>query len=55
MERMARSGFNYRRRIPSEPGAWYWPANELGVFYEADPTKLRVLRVVDARRLRRLP
>jgi hypothetical protein len=55
MERMERSGFNYGRRVTSQPRLWYWPAGHIGVFYEAPAATLRVLAVVDARRLRSLP
>ena len=55
MERMTRSGFNYGRRLTSQQRLWYWPAQDVGVYYEATPTTLRVVRVVDARRLRALP
>lgn len=54
IRRMASSGFNYGRSVRSEPGVWYFPG-KVGVYYEATPTTLRVIRVVDARRLRNLP
>lgn len=53
MERMARAGFNYGRGV--EPGRWYWPAGDVGVFYGATASTLRVRAVVDAKRLRELP
>ena len=55
IRRMARSGFNYGRRVLSEPGVWYWPADIVGVYYAATGTTIVVTRLVDARRLKTLP
>jgi len=48
-----RSGFNYGRRL-SEPDLSYLPG-DIGLYYEAGKTTLRVVRVVNAKRLRNLP
>ena len=53
MERMVRSGFNYGRRL-SEPGLWYLPG-AVGVYYRTKPGILRVVKVIDAKRLLALP
>ena len=49
MERMARIGWSLGKPT-RRPGVRYWPVPPLGVFYEV-PDELRVLQVVDARRL----
>lgn len=54
MERMADTGFNYGRAT-SEPGIWYLPIHQLGIFYSDEAGTLAVDRVVDARLLRELP
>ena len=53
IRRMARSGFNYGRRMTT-PSLWYWPG-DAGVYYETTSTTLRVVAMVDARRLKTLP
>jgi hypothetical protein len=50
MERMATIGWSLGKPT-RRPGVRYWPVPPLGVFYEVAGDELRVLQVVDARRL----
>lgn len=54
MERMADRGFSLGKPT-NRPGVRYWPVPPLGVFYIVVGAQLRVLQVVDVRRLRRAP
>ena len=54
MERMADRGFSLGKPT-DQPGVRYWPVPPLGVLYSVVGDELRVLRVVDIRRLRRAP
>jgi hypothetical protein len=54
MERMSLSGFSLGKPT-GRPGVRYWPVPPLGVFYMVEGDELRVVQVVDARRLRRQP
>ena len=54
MERMADRGFSLGKPT-DRPGIRYWPVPPLGVLYSVVGDELRVLRVVDARRLHKLP
>jgi hypothetical protein len=51
---MARVGWSIGRRT-RRGSIRYLPVKPLGVFYRVRGDELRVIRVVDARRLRRLP
>ena len=55
MEAMAARGFNYGVRLAGDDARWYRPVAPLGVLYRDDGHTLRVLLVLDGRRLRRLP
>jgi hypothetical protein len=50
MERMAARGFSLGRRT-NRAGVRYWPVPPLGVFYRVSGDELRVVQVVDVRRL----
>lgn len=54
MERMAERGFSLGK-LTSTPGVRYWPVPPLGVFYAVVGDELRVLQVVDARRMTSAP
>ena len=54
MERMADRGFSLGKPT-DRPGVRYWPVPPLGVYYVVGGDELRVLQVVDVRRLRRAP
>jgi hypothetical protein len=54
MERMADRGYSLGRNT-GRSGVRYWPVPPLGVFYAVAGDELRVLQVVDARRLRESP
>ena len=54
IRQMAESGFHWGRKLRSRD-AWYFPVEKIGVYYEATATTLRVVSVVDARRLKTLP
>jgi hypothetical protein len=54
MERMADRGFSLGK-ASDRPGVRYWPVPPLGVFYTVAGDELRVIQVVDVRRLRRTP
>ena len=54
MERMADRGFSLAK--PTDRlGVRYWPVPPLGFFYVVEGDELRVLEVVDVRRLRQAP
>ena len=50
MERMAERGFSLGKATGT-PGVRYWPVPPLGVFYVVAGDELRVLEIVDARRM----
>jgi len=54
MERMADRGFSLGKAT-HRPGVRYWPVPPLGVFYAIAGGDLRVLQVVDVRRLLQIP
>lgn len=54
MERMSQRGFSLGKPT-GRPGIRYWPVPPLGVFYSVEGDELRVLQVVDVRRLRDAP
>ena len=54
MERMADRGFSLGKPT-GRLGVRYWPVPPLGVLYSVVGDELRVLRVVDVRRLHKLP
>jgi len=54
MERMAARGFSLGRRT-NRAGVRYWPVPPLGVFYRVSGDELRVVLVVDVRRLLETP
>lgn len=54
MERMAQLGFSLGKST-DRLGVRYWPVPPLGVFYSVGGGELRVLQVVDVRRLRHTP
>jgi plasmid stabilization system protein ParE len=54
MERMSRSGFSLGKPT-GRPGIRYWPVPPLGVFYNVEGDEMRVLQVVDVRRLLQRP
>ena len=54
MERMADRGFSLGKPTDRH-GVRYWPVPPLGVFYVVIGDELRILQVVDVRRLRRAP
>jgi plasmid stabilization system protein ParE len=54
MERMATSGWSLGKPT-RRPGIRYWPVPPLGVFYRVVGEELRVLQVVDVRRLLEAP
>ena len=56
MERMSRIGWSLGRATPMFGAQFrYFPAPPLGVVYDLWGAELRVVRVVDVRRLRRSP
>ena len=54
VERMSESGFSLGKPT-DRPGVRYWPVPPLGVFYTVGGDELRVLQVVDVRRMLRRP
>ena len=54
MERMSLSGFSLGKTT-GRIGVRYWPVPPLGVFYAVSGDELRVLQVVDVRRMLRRP
>lgn len=55
METMAAVGWSLGRQTSLDPSIRYVPVIRLGVFYRVRGDELRVVRVVDARRLPQLP
>lgn len=54
LERMSQRGFSLGKPT-GRPGIRYWPVPPLGVFYTVSGDALRVLQVVDVRRLLQVP
>ena len=54
MEGMAQRGFSLGKPT-TIPGVRYWPVPPLGVFYAVAGDELRVLQIVDARRMTNAP
>ena len=54
MEGMAERGFSLGKAT-STPGVRYWPVPPLGVLYAVAGGELRVLQIVDARRMTNAP
>jgi hypothetical protein len=54
MQRMARRGFSLGR-LTERLGVRYWPVPPLGVLYSVDGDELRVVQVVDVRRMLEAP
>jgi hypothetical protein len=54
MERMATIGWSLGKPT-RRPGVRYWPVPPLGVFYEPRGDELRVIQVIDPRRLLEAP
>lgn len=54
MERMAERGFSLGKPTTTH-GVRYWPVPPLGVFYAVAGDELRVLQIVDVRRITSAP
>ena len=54
IERMADRGFSLGKPT-DRPGVRYWPVPPLGIFYVVEGDELRVIQVVDVRRLLSAP
>lgn len=54
MEGMAERGFSLGKPTTT-PGVRYWPVPPLGVFYAVAGDELRVLQIVDVRRMTSAP